>query len=253
MPEKFEEAVIELRKRFTDKSRPDYVFQPAYHKRIPADGVGFYMDGIWQQVVSNKDLDLPTQQELLAQFRCDEIAAAVTEAFMLNAKGVRKPVEAGSIVEGLGKLITEWLLAATAGFDTAASRYHQGVYQRKRAELLTNLFATLSPIYLGQLNNAEKATSAKFVADINSELKAPSYDFAEVVERCTRNAQSQFLAVAKGTSINPTRALALTLCRDHSRRQRVGVRKHIQPSQRRAQADRRPLPCGRDQEDGQRH
>ena len=47
MPEKFEESVIELRKRFTERSRVDYVFQPAYHKRIPADGVGMYMDGIW--------------------------------------------------------------------------------------------------------------------------------------------------------------------------------------------------------------
>lgn len=112
MPEKFEQAVVELRGRFVDKSRSDYVFQPAYHKRIPADGVGFYMEGIWDQVVSNKDLDLPTQQELLAQFRCDEIAAGVTEAFNLSAKGVRKPVEAGSIIDGLGKLMLEWLQVA---------------------------------------------------------------------------------------------------------------------------------------------
>lgn len=47
MPEKFEEAVLELRKRFTDRKADDYVFQPVYHKRIPADGVSFYMEGIW--------------------------------------------------------------------------------------------------------------------------------------------------------------------------------------------------------------
>ncbi len=47
MPERFEEAVLELRERFIDRSRKDYVFQPSYHKRIPADGVGFYMEGIW--------------------------------------------------------------------------------------------------------------------------------------------------------------------------------------------------------------
>lgn len=29
----------------------------------------------------NKDLDLPTQQELLAQFRCDEIAREVLVVF----------------------------------------------------------------------------------------------------------------------------------------------------------------------------
>lgn len=112
MPERFEESVLELRKRFNDRSRADYVFQPAYHKRIPADGVSFYMEGIWEQVLTNKDLDLPTQQELLAQFRCDEIAAASTEVFLASSKAVRRPVEAGSIVEGLGALMRDWLEVA---------------------------------------------------------------------------------------------------------------------------------------------
>jgi hypothetical protein len=51
MPEKFEEAVVDLRKRFTDRERDDFVFKPAYHKRIPADGVGFYLDGIWVSTI----------------------------------------------------------------------------------------------------------------------------------------------------------------------------------------------------------
>lgn len=112
MPEKFEESVLELRKRFTDRSREDYVFQPAYHKRIPADGVGFYMEGIWQQVLTNKDLDLPTQQELLAQFRCDEIAAVAIELFLASSKAVRRPVESGSVVDGLGALMRDWMETA---------------------------------------------------------------------------------------------------------------------------------------------
>ena len=45
--QKFESEVLELRKRFVEKSRENYVFKPAYHKRIPADGVAFYMEGIW--------------------------------------------------------------------------------------------------------------------------------------------------------------------------------------------------------------
>jgi len=45
--EKFEDDVQTLRKRFVDKTKEDYVFKPAYHKRIPADGVAFYMEGIW--------------------------------------------------------------------------------------------------------------------------------------------------------------------------------------------------------------
>ena len=65
-----------------------------------------------QQVLTNKDLDLPTQQELLAQFRCDELAAAVLEAFNTSSKVVRKPVEAGSFVQGLGAMMRDWLSTA---------------------------------------------------------------------------------------------------------------------------------------------
>lgn len=34
-----------------------------------------YASSIWDKVLTNKDLDLPTQQELLAQYRCDEISS----------------------------------------------------------------------------------------------------------------------------------------------------------------------------------
>lgn len=60
--------------RFNDPNNADFVFKPEYHKRIPADGYHIYASNIWDKVLTNKDLDLPTQQELLAQYRCDEIA-----------------------------------------------------------------------------------------------------------------------------------------------------------------------------------
>ena len=53
-PDAFEADVNRLRGRFTDKIREDYVFKPAYHKRIPADGVAFYMEGIWVCLCSDR-------------------------------------------------------------------------------------------------------------------------------------------------------------------------------------------------------
>jgi hypothetical protein len=67
-------VVLILRIRFNDPEDPNFVFRPEYHKRIPADGYNMYASSIWDKVLTNKDLDLPTQQELLAQYRCDEIA-----------------------------------------------------------------------------------------------------------------------------------------------------------------------------------
>lgn len=53
--------------------------------------------------MTNKDLDLPTQQELLAQFRCDEISNVSFAEFEEATKGFRRPVEAGKVVPDLGK------------------------------------------------------------------------------------------------------------------------------------------------------
>jgi hypothetical protein len=69
-----------------------------------------------EKVQTNKNLDLPTQQELLAQFRCDEISAVVLSEFNEQAKLQKRPVEAGNVVEGLGAMMRDWRLTALCEF-----------------------------------------------------------------------------------------------------------------------------------------
>ena len=40
-----------------------------------------YAKGIWEQIVNNRDLDLPTQQQLLSKFQCDEISREILIVF----------------------------------------------------------------------------------------------------------------------------------------------------------------------------
>ena len=61
-----------------------------------------------EQVQTNKDLDLPTQQELLAQFRCDEISTGALAEFNEQAKSQKRPVEAGKVIQGLGEMMRTW-------------------------------------------------------------------------------------------------------------------------------------------------
>ena len=61
-----------------------------------------------EQVQTNKDLDLPTQQELLAQFRCDEIAQSALLEFNEQAKSQKRPIEVGKVVDGLGSMMRAW-------------------------------------------------------------------------------------------------------------------------------------------------
>jgi len=202
--DKFETEVQQLRRRFVEKSREDFVFKPVYHKRIPADGVAFYMEGIWEQVQTNKDLDLPTQQELLAQFRCDEISTAALAEFNEQAKPQRRPIESGKVVEGLGKMMRNWRSGALTRYDRDASRYHQGVYKRKRADLVSVLDSTLSPLFLGQLKNLHKACLGTFKAEMLDGMRGEGYNFADVVAAARERCEKHFLEGAHEALVEDT-------------------------------------------------
>lgn len=71
----FDEQMRLVKDRFFNESNPEYIFPavPDDEQLVPEDFAPFAA-GIWARVDSNKDLDLPTERELLAQYRCDEIA-----------------------------------------------------------------------------------------------------------------------------------------------------------------------------------
>ncbi|KAF8813868.1 root hair defective 3 GTP-binding protein [Phlegmacium glaucopus] len=202
--DKFESSVQELRTRFVDRTSPAYLFKPLYHKRIPADGVAFYMEGIWEQVQTNKDLDLPTQQELLAQFRCDEISTVAQAEFNDQAKSQKKPVESGRVVDGLGAMMKNWRTDALTRYDRDASRYHKGVYERKRADLIAALDATLSPLFLGQLKNLHKSCLVAFKREMLEGLRGEEYSFADVVGKARETCEGVFTTGAKEAVVGRT-------------------------------------------------
>ena len=226
-PEKFVEETQKLSLRFRDAQR-DFsldarkgefsdggVFLPEYHRRIPADGFSRYAEGIWDQIVNNKDLDLPTQQELLAQFRCDEILREVMIAFdeaiipfedkQSQAARLGEP----EILGGLGAAMRSSRAKAVKAFETEASRYHKGVYQRKRAELESKADTRLKALFQGQLNAAHKSGISDFSEAVSAAVKSgqkkgTGYDFAEIVNEEAKKAVEKFEEVAQATVVDGT-------------------------------------------------
>jgi protein SEY1 len=222
-PEQFTNEVGKMATRFRDGHRDRRrdvllgefeggVFLPEYHRRIPADGFSHYAEGVWDQIVNNKDLDLPTQQELLAQFRCDEISREVLVGFdeaivpfeNKQAEGTRigKP----QILGGLGFAMRAARLKTVKAFETEASRYHKGVYQRKRTELESKIDNRLKALFVGQLTAAHKSGVSDFSDAVTSAVKAgqkkgASYDFAEIVTEQKKIALARFDREAKAIMI----------------------------------------------------
>jgi hypothetical protein len=59
-------------------------------------------------VQTNNDLDIPTQQELLAQYRCDQIFTGTLTEFNNRVESQRRHIEAGKVINGLGEMMRTW-------------------------------------------------------------------------------------------------------------------------------------------------
>lgn len=226
-PEKFEQDVQKLGTRFRegymdskkaalsldDPSQPLLLSQ--YHRGIPADGFPMYAEGVWEQIDSNKDLDLPTQQELLAQFRCDEISKEVLVPFdevvlpleerQANAVAAGKP----AVIPDLGKTIGFARETVLKSFDEEASRYHKGVYKRKLTELETAVDGRLKALFVGQLSAAHKSGIYEFSEAVSAAVKAGqkkggSYDFYKIIRTEKDSALQRFEAAAQSSLVAGT-------------------------------------------------
>lgn len=84
-----------------------------------------------------------------------------------------------------------------ARYDQNASRYHKGVYQRKRADLVGIMESTLSPLFLGQLKNLHKSCLVSFKREMLEGMRGESYNFAEIVGGGRSKFEQSFLTGAR--------------------------------------------------------
>ena len=190
-PEKFEEEALKVRDRFIADKQSEYLFAPEYHRKIPADGLYHYIESIWDKIIGNKDLDLPTQQQLLAQYRCDEILNGVFREFTRKLDHFEHTIASGKTVEDF-KQLASLRETVMAEFREKASRYHADVFERKQEELLEKMNSNLHVIFVGQVRNLRKKAIADFKVIVQDILRGDSDHFASRLIESQQNAEKFF-------------------------------------------------------------
>ncbi|KAJ3289085.1 Dynamin-like GTPase that mediates homotypic ER fusion [Rhizoclosmatium sp. JEL0117] len=201
----FESAVTQLRHKFTDRNNSEYVFVPALHKRVPADGFSTFAKGIWDRIVASKDLDLPTQTQLLAEHRCEEISKEVFEGFFLGGVKSLKAVESGKVLDEFGETANDKVKESLVLFDKDGSRYNSSVYERKRIEFFNKMATYLLPLFNQQLANLSKKTLEFFTASLAAGLAADEasgvFNFASHMETALRSSEAAFRSAAIASTL----------------------------------------------------
>lgn len=209
MPDQFNAQAAQLAQYFTVPTSPSYVFKPEYHRGVPVDGWPFYSEQIWAQIEDNKDLDLPTQQILVARFRCEEIAAQAWETFETGLheaqKSCNNALGGPKVVKDFGGLVTTIRSGSLDIYDSLASRYTKTVYKAKREDLLSKVDTRLSNLYKAQLLALHKSaiTTYKDIIAAAAKQESSEVPFTEILAKARSNALDEFVSGATAASVDP--------------------------------------------------
>lgn len=208
--EEFIKDVKLLGDRFVHRHDKEFLFKPNYCHNIPIEGWTMYAESCWDQIDSNKDLDLPTQQIMVARCKCEELAALSFETFdeafeelheeAMLAVDASKTLDSPVLdYDAIGQALLDAKDDALADYDAIASKYNHEVYEQRRDILTEKIVAKLHIVVLlyAELLNAK--TAEAFAAKLSKRGKTRLIDAITVArETLLKEYNSNLLSVSLG-------------------------------------------------------
>lgn len=179
--DKFLDDIKLLGDRFMDPKKESYLFKPYYHHDIPIEGWTMYAESCWDQIDNNKDLDLPTQQILVAKFKCDEISAACYEEFekliQETQTKARDSVAQAVVVDykDLGHMFADMRDLVLENFQILASKYNKSVYEQKLKALDAKVLGRLAEVLSIYASNLVRVSAKAFQMTLAKKSRAGKF------------------------------------------------------------------------------
>ena len=204
----FASAVETLKQRFIDPSAEKYVFASGQRgsKAVPLDGFGHYAEQLWATILTNKALDLPSQREMLATFRCDEIITQLAISVGNDVAPLAARSQKESMAAEFGETATELVAHALQQYKKQTERYHSDVVIRKQRDLYERLGELLLPLARQQLQRASDTAAqyyAKALKQHVAHLKDDYSSFFSFVSKARAAALGEVQTAMTAVTVSP--------------------------------------------------
>lgn len=168
MQQEFEDRGSELRRRF----RCGEVFDEAYQSGIAADGFSAYANNVWETIRANRELDIPSQKEMLAHVRCEQIAREAMDIFETAVLPARESLlnpsspEEVQLFSGLVDVLKDAADASSEAYLKAACRYSKAIAKEKANTLNERTIVAAKELLDAQMHLASDTA----IADVRNAL-----------------------------------------------------------------------------------
>ncbi|XP_047310128.1 protein ROOT HAIR DEFECTIVE 3 homolog 1-like [Impatiens glandulifera] len=165
--EKFIEDVNELRKRFSSPSEASLQIKPL----VPAVDFVRSTSEIWDRVVNDKVLDIPSHKVMIAKVRCEQIDNDKFDGFIVNEEWSQLKVAVNSPpVSCFGTKVTSMVDKCLLEYDEEAEFYDEVVKADHREKLKQRLLQEIKPILGSLMDNISSQALDAFKSNLDKDL-----------------------------------------------------------------------------------
>ena len=125
----------ELRNRFAVGATDSLFLSEAEQKNLPIDGMPIFVDQAWESIRNQKELNLPDQRAMVANYRCNEIKEEAIKSIANDIQKLEAACAAGVVPE-FGSKCTGILKKATDYFSDVSKQYTKDVREKVLQELI---------------------------------------------------------------------------------------------------------------------
>jgi len=166
----FDAEIKELRKRLSSNN-DNYLFSHvSKQKNVPADGLKQYAFQIWNDILNEKDLNIPSQKEMLANYRCNEIKDQV----LAEAEPILKELNYNSTrqeIEDFKQKALTIINKILGDYDKIASNYDDNIYLNFRKQIESNVSQRLLVCFENQAKRYIPIAQKFMRMDLEKEIK----------------------------------------------------------------------------------
>ena len=173
--DKFLEGVENIKKRLrkpaNEEGMKEYLFNHVkYEKNVPIDGMFKYTWDMWSNIINNKDLNIPSQKEMLAQFKCNEIKDVAIASVEKDISDLE--IESSSkAIDDFKSKCEAISSSALAKYDETAKDYLPHIYKDIRMQLNVELSEKLYTSFANQIKRLIPKYQKNFRIELEEVMK----------------------------------------------------------------------------------
>ncbi|EPY19363.1 hypothetical protein STCU_05291 [Strigomonas culicis] len=186
----FNKSLVELRRWFGDDRCKDYLFRhQAMFRGVPLDGLPPYLTSCWEAILTSKDLDIPTQREMLAQHRCKTAMEEELHVFLDFIHRFEERINKGEMLLRLSEQMDKEMAARVEAFQQQTRLYNQDVVKTFSEELVQEMGNAVMKV----VQRFSKAIAAEVLVGLETRVQSA---LADSVRHLLRAAQTQPFSTA---------------------------------------------------------